>query len=405
MNKTQLASLAVAESQLSQLTANEYRDSILEHMIRVDSEQRPDPTMIDQQPEISWHWWPILVNMMVDMHTRLNLEPQTLFLAVNIVNRYCSRRIVYQKHFRLVGITAMWIASKYEDKKSSVPTLHLLRHMSSDHYSEEMFLMMEGHILSTLDWCISHCTVDSFLRVLISAGNASPLLSSLTNYIAEITLYHKVFVGENPLIIAQAIHMLSLHLLNVNTPIVPDETGAQWQQWIPTLADIIISPPPTLLEKYQSPERLSVARVVDSWVLRRQRQAQEEAAAKARAHAKAEAQQQLRFNILSQQVAGNSLPLTPPPSATKSSPHSESHAYAGSDFTPPNSATLGPCNDSDAYNDSPLTMHSLASLTSLSSVTSLNSVSSIAPQKYGLFQTTNSPPTTPLNPPKPCFRV
>jgi len=429
MNSAKLATMAAVESNISQLTADEYSGEILEHMIRMDRETRPDPSMIDQQPEISWHWWPVLINMMVDMHAKLGLEPQTLFLAVSIVNRYCARRIVYQKHFRLVGVTAMWIASKYEDKKTVVPTLRLLRHMANGNYSEDMFVMMEGHILNTLEWTVTHCGVDSFLRVLLSENQAacSPMLMQLTSYIAEITLYHKVFVGSDTLQVARAINALALHLLNMSQSFSFEEPE-QWQHWVPTLADIILQPPQAIAEKYRAPERLAVTRVVDSWVLRRQRQAQEEAAA-AQAAAEAAARSSivstaspggspvtpndvkhgLRVNVLSRQSSSASLPMTPPPSATRFNQSQgqvfKSNPYGApySEFTPPN---IGGFHDAqDIYGaGSPLAMHSLASLASYGSVTSLNSVSSGMP--YGMLDS-HSPPTTPgsLNPPKPSFRV
>lgn len=411
MYSSQHASLAVLDSQLSQHTSDEYREEILEHIVEVSKSHRPDVTMIDQQPEISWKLWPYLIDVMVDMHTKLKLEPQTLSLAVNIVNRYCARRIVYQKHFHLVGFTAMWIASKYEDKKSAVPTLRLLRHMANNFYPEEMFVMMEGHILNTLEWSISHCGVDSVLKAMLSESSTSPLLMSLTSYIGEITMYHKEFVGYDPLVIARAIHYLSLHLLNVTPPVFENnEENQLWMQWVPKLAEIIVTPPKVILEKYRSSDNHAVTRVVDGWVTRRQR-AQEEANA-AHARAKAEAQQALRLTALNRQNSTASLPMTPPPSATRTSlfkthPNSSSTSlpqggeYMHNNFDINSPASIS-YSDTDPFTDSPLTENSLATFTSFASATSLNSL----PQKLGaLHGVSYSPPVTPLNPPKPYFRV
>lgn len=425
--QTRFATTAV----LSQQAADEYSDSILEHLIEVDRDSRPDAAMINQQPEINWKMWPFLVDGLVELHYKLKMKPQTLFLAVNILNRYCTRRIVYQKHFHLVGCTALWIASKYEDKKSVVPTLAMLKHMTNDYYPEKMFVMMENHILNTLEWSISHCGVDSFLQVFLSQSPAPPLLHSLSSYIAEITLYHNVFVGRDPLLIAKAIQILSLHLLNMESEDVKcdyiDAEGMEeiYQQWVPTLGDLILTPPRAVLEKCRSSDRVSVTRVVDEWVLRRQRQVQEEAIAKATAAAKAKSSMMNASSI--------SLPITPPSSARESSkkpmlnmnsntsganlgPHnthainssSDSHYSSVSDLTPPNSAQGNNRNFRDDTSGSPLTIHSLASLTSLSSVTSLCSVNSIdaaACSLGALDSLSQSPPVTPLNPPKHRFRV
>ena len=57
----------------------------------------------------------ILVDWIVDVHFRWKLTPQTLFLAVNIIDRYFRCEQAMKDEVRLVAGTAFWIASKYED--------------------------------------------------------------------------------------------------------------------------------------------------------------------------------------------------------------------------------------------------------------------------------------------------
>ncbi|KAF8970345.1 hypothetical protein BDZ97DRAFT_1902065 [Flammula alnicola] len=56
----------------------------------------PSVLAMDQQPEIKW---------LCD----------TLYLAVNIMDRYISRRVVPIEHYQLIALTALWIAAKKED--------------------------------------------------------------------------------------------------------------------------------------------------------------------------------------------------------------------------------------------------------------------------------------------------
>jgi hypothetical protein len=48
---------------------------------------------------------------------------------MNIVDRYVSKRVVYKKHYQLVGCAALWIAAKFEDAKDRVPTVRELADM------------------------------------------------------------------------------------------------------------------------------------------------------------------------------------------------------------------------------------------------------------------------------------
>lgn len=113
----------------------------------------------------------ILLDFLIELHSSFRLQPQTLFLCLNIIDRYCAKRIVFKRHYQLVGCTALWIAGKYEDKKSRVPTLKELTIMCRNAYDEEMFVQMEMHILSTLEWSIGHPTLEDCLQLSIKHSN------------------------------------------------------------------------------------------------------------------------------------------------------------------------------------------------------------------------------------------
>ena len=60
---------------------------------------------------------PYLIDFLIEIHSQYRLRPETLCLAVNIADRYTSKRIVYKRHYQLVGCAALWIAAKFEDAK------------------------------------------------------------------------------------------------------------------------------------------------------------------------------------------------------------------------------------------------------------------------------------------------
>ena len=41
--------------------------------------------------------------------------PETLYLTINLIDRFLEAKQVTRKHLQLVGVTAMLIASKYEE--------------------------------------------------------------------------------------------------------------------------------------------------------------------------------------------------------------------------------------------------------------------------------------------------
>lgn len=49
------------------------------------------------------------------VHLKFKLMPETLFLTTNVMDRYLNTQVVERKNLQLVGMTALLIASKYEE--------------------------------------------------------------------------------------------------------------------------------------------------------------------------------------------------------------------------------------------------------------------------------------------------
>ena len=156
---------------------------------------------------------PYLLDFLVEAHSAFQLLPETLFLTINLLDRYCSKRVVYKRHYQLVGCAALLIAAKYGDKKEKVPTIKELKSMCCSLYDDDMFLQMEWHVLSTLGWTIGHPTVDAFLKMAIKDCVYDPETENLTLYILEIALYHREFVSKQSSALALAAMALARNIL------------------------------------------------------------------------------------------------------------------------------------------------------------------------------------------------
>lgn len=66
------------------------------------------------QPDITEHMRAVLLNWLIDVHIKYKLQPETLFVAVHLLDAYLSKRVVSRTQLQLVGITSLWIAAKYE---------------------------------------------------------------------------------------------------------------------------------------------------------------------------------------------------------------------------------------------------------------------------------------------------
>lgn len=195
------------------LLEEEYRDEIHCYMLDMEQFTKSCTQSMDQQPEIKWHMRPCLVDFLVEIHFSFRLRPETLYLTLNIIDRYVSRRVVYIKHYQLVGCAALWIAAKFEDAKERVPTVQDLVQMCHNTYEESAFIQMEGHILSTIQWVLGHPTAEAWLRLMCCGPCIEePKIQHVARFLMEITLFYREFVKFTPSSIALAALTLSRFL-------------------------------------------------------------------------------------------------------------------------------------------------------------------------------------------------
>lgn len=165
--------------------------------------------LMDVQPELRWFMRPYLVDFLVEIHQTFGLRPETLYLTLNIVDRYVSKRIVYKRHFQLVGCAALLIAAKFEDPKDRVPTVHELSQMCCNAYDESAFTQMEGHVLSTIDWALGFPTPEAWLRISCMQAGEAVKTQSIARFLMESTLFHRDFISVKPSALADGALMLA----------------------------------------------------------------------------------------------------------------------------------------------------------------------------------------------------
>jgi len=255
--------------ELSQVTAEEYQVDVLKHMERMEAETMPDIQSIEIQTEIQWFMRPYLLDFLLEAHHAFRLLPETLHLAVNLLDRYCSRRVVYKRHYQLVGCAALLIAAKYGDRKDRVPTIRELKSMCCSLYDDDMFTQMEWHVLQTLNWIIGHPTVTGFLQLALTETTTDPELEHMAWYLTELALYHKDFIPVRPSAMATSALVLARCILGRPQRQMSDWSTRYDPQVVLNLSNYLTLPSQALVRKYSTPLLSSVSTTVDMF-LRRQ---------------------------------------------------------------------------------------------------------------------------------------
>ncbi|PWZ02371.1 B-type cyclin 2 [Testicularia cyperi] len=179
----------------------EYSNEIFNYMSRCERETMANPNYMDFQSEIHWHMRATLVDWLLQVHMRYHMLPETLWIAINVVDRFLSVRVVSLAKLQLVGVTAMFIAAKYEEIVA--PSVTEFVYMTEGGYSKEEILKGERIILSTLDFNISsYCSPYSWVRRISKADDYDIRTRTLSKFLMELALLDHRFLRARPSLVA-----------------------------------------------------------------------------------------------------------------------------------------------------------------------------------------------------------
>lgn len=150
--------------------AGEYAADMLKQMLSRETQLVPKRDFLRGQSHISPDNRATLVEWFAGLRKQLNLSGETLFLAVNIVDRYMSTVEVRQKHLQLAGAAAFLIAAKLEEIKP--PDAKTLVYYTADAYTRQQLVKMEIGVLGALRFEVASPTALHLLVHLQSAAGA-----------------------------------------------------------------------------------------------------------------------------------------------------------------------------------------------------------------------------------------
>lgn len=133
--------------------------------------------------------------------------PETLYIAVQVIDRYLAKKPVRRSKLQLVGVSALLVAAKYEE--IFPPELKELVYITDRAYSKAEILEMEADILTALDYRLTLPTVHSFLCRFLKAAHADRPMVQLSCYLTERSLQEYGMLAHLPSQIAAAAVMVA----------------------------------------------------------------------------------------------------------------------------------------------------------------------------------------------------
>jgi G2/mitotic-specific cyclin-B2 len=113
----------------------------------------------------------VLIDWLIQVHLKFHLLQETLYLCVQIIDAYLAKQNVPKLKLQLVGVSAMFVAAKYEEMY--VPAIDDFVYMTDNTYTKSEIRHMEIDILKTLNFLFSKPLPLHFLRRFSKAGKVN----------------------------------------------------------------------------------------------------------------------------------------------------------------------------------------------------------------------------------------
>jgi cyclin B len=196
-----------------------YAQEITANLYEAEVRYLPSADYMVQQHDINYKMRAILLDWLVSVHLKFRLLPETLFLTVSLIDRYLAKRAVARQQLQLIGVTAMFIASKYEEV--CPPELKDFLYVTDQACTRDQLIMMELDLLQVLQFSLTVPTAWRFLERFCRLVEADACSASLAQYLCELALVDYHMVKHKPSLQAAAALFLALKILKIEPAWTP----------------------------------------------------------------------------------------------------------------------------------------------------------------------------------------
>jgi len=175
-----------ADDQENLILVSEYVNDIYNYLYELEDQQPIHVDHLANQLEVSSRMRAVLIDWINEVHMQFHLLTETFHMAVAITDRYLQVvKSTKRKHLQLVGVTALFIATKYEELFP--PAMADFVFITDNTYTDREIRLMELQILKTIDNNLSRPLPIHFLRRYSKAACAEDAHHAMSKYFLELS--------------------------------------------------------------------------------------------------------------------------------------------------------------------------------------------------------------------------
>ena len=187
------------------------------------------PLYMHLQDDISPKMRVILVDWLIDTHFKEKMHESTLWLCVNLLDRYLGRVTNLRRgQLQLAGVACMLMAAKFEEIYP--PEVDDFVSWTDHTYNRSEIIHMESDILAKLDYQLVIPTAYHFIVKYLQSIEADGVTTKLTYYYAERFLQEYDSLSYKPHELAAACIFAAIHVGLFNSSKRPAATDTLAQE-------------------------------------------------------------------------------------------------------------------------------------------------------------------------------
>ncbi|XP_017141597.2 G2/mitotic-specific cyclin-B3 [Drosophila miranda] len=152
----------------------------------------------------------LLVDWMVEVQETFELNHETLYLAVKIVDLYLCREVINKEKLQLLGASAFFIACKYDERQP--PLIEDFLYICDGAYNHDELVKMERETLRIINYDLGIPLSYRFLRRYARCAKVQMPTLTLARYILELSLMDYATIGFSDSQMASAALYMALRM-------------------------------------------------------------------------------------------------------------------------------------------------------------------------------------------------
>ncbi|SCV04335.1 LAME_0H17634g1_1 [Lachancea meyersii CBS 8951] len=177
----------------------EYTDEIFDHLYQREGQTTATYNYL-KSTDSPQHLRPslraILIDWLIEVHQKFQLLPETLYLSINVMDRFMSLRKVSMAKLQLLAVSSLLIAAKFEE--INLPKLSQYAYITDGACTCQDIKEAEMYVLTTLKFNIGWPNPLNFLRRISKADGYDNKTRSIAKFFMEYAMCCPEFVDVVP---------------------------------------------------------------------------------------------------------------------------------------------------------------------------------------------------------------